>query len=138
MTDSENIIISIDAWQKKKAASDSAAQTAASPSQYRAYEEHSQHGSRSMLRIEYGDGAVGLMEKSRLMEIQSSPGKLCLFFTSCTITMEGSNLDKLFDLIQDDKIRSLRCFNHARHDQPPAQDMLITSIERMYIHGFNY
>lgn len=86
------------------------------------------------LRIVYGDGVVSLMSYTFLSEVLcTSPQFISLIYSHCIITLEGRNLLELVDLLQEDKARTITCFNGRRHDEPEAGAAVITRIARQAI-----
>lgn len=104
---------------------------------YKAYGVQPPRSKVTDLRLIYADGSMGLISKLYRSEVMmTSHTWLSIVFDNCSITLQGRNLDQLIDLIQDDEIRSLHCFNPALHDPPPDGEILITTIERINIHEF--
>lgn len=99
--------------------------------EYKAYGIQPPRTRSTDLRINYGDGRIGLMSKSyRTEALLTSHQHLSLIFNDCIITLEGRHLDQLIELIQDDELRSLHCFNPKIHDAPTDDEILITRIDR--------
>lgn len=86
------------------------------------------------LRIVYGDGVVSLMSYTFLSEVLcTSPQFVSLIYSHCVITLEGRNLTSLVDYLQEDKARTITCFNARRHDEPEPDAAVITRIARQAI-----
>lgn len=86
------------------------------------------------LRIVYGDGVVSLMSYTFLSEVLcTSPQFISLIYAHCVITLEGQHLLALVDLLQEDKARTITCFNARWHDAPEAGSPIITRIARQAI-----
>jgi hypothetical protein len=98
---------------------------------YKAYGVDAPQRRPTLIAIHYGNGSIGLMQKSFMTEVLlTSHQHVSLIFTSCIITLEGEHLDQLLELLQDEKILSLHCFNLKVHDKPAEGEILITKIER--------
>lgn len=132
MSDSEASIVSIlDQYRPKAKAAEPMPAADSSPRAYRAYGIDAPQRRPSLVGIYYGDGRMGLMQKSFLQEVLfTSHQHLSLIFTGCIITLEGQHLDQLVELLQDEKILSLHCFNPKLHDRPAEGEVIITRIER--------
>ena len=89
------------------------------------------------LMIYYHDGVVALMSYAYLIEVISTSHQyLSLIFTNCIITIEGRNLTKVMDDLQDERVVYLQCFHGERFEKPEEGEPLITSIERRGVHEF--
>ena len=89
------------------------------------------------LMIHYHDGVVALMSYAYLIEvIATSHQYLSLIFTNCIITLEGKNLTKVIEELQDERVVYLQCFHGERFDKPEEGEPIITSIERRGVHEF--
>lgn len=132
MADSETKVVSILEQYKAKAKTPEASQTDTTPSRaYKAYGVDAPQRRPTLVAIHYGDGRIGLMQKSFLTEVLlTSHQHVSLIYTNSVITLEGQNLHLLLDLFQDEKILSLHCFNAKLHDKPTEEEILITRIER--------
>ncbi len=127
MSDSASSIVSFLGQQRKAEQS----QPDASGRVYRAYGIDAPQKRPALMSIYYGDGRIGLMQKSFLTEILlTSHQHLSLIFTGCIITLEGQHLERLIDLLQDEKVLSLHCFNPKQHDRPPEGEIIILKIDR--------
>jgi len=110
----------------------------AAPVDKRAYQalrpEPQNRRTPARLRIVYGDGVVSLMSYTFLSEVLcTSPQFVSLIYSHCIITLEGRNLLALVDLLQEDKARTITCFNGRWHDEPEAGAAVITRISRQAI-----
>lgn len=91
---------------------------------YRAYGiETGRHGD-TMMRVEHHTGLVELIERSliRRMFISSDQYVAILFDDNEVMTLEGKNLARIVDLLQDKQIRTLHCFNAERHQEPEERN----------------
>lgn len=132
-TQTANVVSIFDQYRSKSQVSKSATPENASsnPRAYKAYEIDTPQKRTSLMAIYYGNGAIGLMQKSHLIEmLLTSSRNLSMVFTSCIITLEGSNLDQLVELFQDEKILSLHCFSPKLHDTPEVSEIFISNIIR--------
>lgn len=89
------------------------------------------------LMIHYHDGVVALMSYAYLIEaVATSHQYLSLIFTNCIITLEGRNLTKMLDLLQDERVVYLQCFHSERFEKPEDGEPIITAIERQGVKEF--
>lgn len=130
MSDSQSNKVSI-LEQYKKAKTPETPPAPESGRTYKAYGVDAPQRRPTLVAFHYGDGRIGLMQKSFLTEVLlTSHQHVSLIYTNCIITLEGQNLDQLLDLFQDEKILSLHCFNPKLYDKPADGEILITKIER--------
>jgi len=102
---------------------------------YQACQEDKSRNHQTRLKLYYVDGTVGLLSYSYLIEATSTSHQyLSLLFTNVIITLEGRNLTGLIDLLQDERIRWLRCFHPTRHKEPEADAPIITGMVREMLH----
>lgn len=128
MSDSATSIVSFFEQQKKAKVHE---QGGVSGRTYRAYGIDAPQKRPALMSIYYGDGRIGLMQKSFLTEVLlTSHQHLSLIFTGCIITLEGQHLEQLIELLQDEKVLSLHCFNPKLHDSPPEGEIIILKIDR--------
>lgn len=130
-TPSDNVVAILDQYRAKPKPSESTAPHSPSKRAYRAYGVDAPQRRPTLVAIHYGDGQIGLMQKSFMTEaLLTSHQHLSLIYTNCVITLEGQNLHLLLELLQDEKILSLHCFNPKLYDKPAEGEILITRIER--------
>lgn len=85
----------------------------------------------AFLRLEFLDGEVQLMNKNHLVDVMcSSHQAITLGYGHCLIHLVGNRLEKVLDLIQDEGLRSLHCFNSNKHELPDEEAPVITEIIR--------
>ena len=132
MSDSQSSKVSIlEQYKKAKTPETLPAPEPESGRAYKAYGVDAPQRRSTLVAFHYGDGRIGLMQKSFLTEVLlTSHQHVSLIYTNCIITLEGQNLDQLLELFQDEKILSLHCFNPKIHDKPAEGEILITKIER--------
>jgi len=130
MTDSETKAVSY--MDQYRNTAKPAEKPAALPERaYKAYGVDAPQKRPTLIAIHYGNGPISLMQKSYMTEVLlTSHQHISLIFTSCVITLEGQHLEQLLELLQDEKILSLHCFNPKLHDKPQEGEILITKIER--------
>lgn|GEM_PF-6751575 len=130
MTDNQTKVVSmLDQYRTSPKASEKPAELPERA--YKAYGVDAPQRRPTLVAIHYGDGQIGLMQKSFLTEaLFTSHQHVSLIYTNCIITLEGRHLDLLVDLLQDEKILSLHCFNDKLHDKPQEGEILITKVER--------
>lgn len=102
---------------------------------YQACQEDKSRDHQTRLKLYYADGTVGLLSYSYLVEaVSTSHQYVSLLFTNVMITLEGRHLTELIDLLQDERIRWLRCFHPARHQTPEDGAPVITRMVREMLH----
>lgn len=76
------------------------------------------------------DGSASFLSYQFLIRfILASPDTiLTLIFSDVIITLEGENLGQLAEHLQEEKIKSIACFNPEIHDRPDADTPCITAI----------
>lgn len=130
-TPNDSVVAILDQYRARPKPAESSAPDSASERAYRAYGVDAPQKRPTLVAIHYGDGQIGLMQKSFMTEaLLTSHQHLSLIYTNCIITLEGRNLHLLLELLQDEKILSLHCFNPKLHDKPAEGEILITRIER--------
>ncbi len=98
---------------------------------YQAYDAEAPRTKVTRLLLHYPDGTLGLMAYAYLIEaISTSHEFLSLVFTNCIITLEGRNLTKLLNLLQEERILEMYCFDPRQHEVPDADEALIIDMER--------
>lgn len=129
---SDNHVISIlDQYRGKPKPAESPAPDSASVRAYRAYGVDAPQKRPSLIAIHYNSEQQSLIQKSFLKEaLFTGHQNITLFLAHCVIAIEGKHLDQLFELLQDEKILSLHCFDPKIHDRPQDGEILITRIER--------
>ena len=86
---------------------------------------------QTRLRIFYGNDTIGLMSYAYLMEAACTSHQLVsLIYTNCVITLEGRNLTELIELLQDERIDYLRCFQVDNYTKPTGDKPIIIDITR--------
>ena len=131
MSDNQSSVVSILDQYKLKAKTAEPLPTPESSRDYKAYGVDAPQRRPTLVALHYGDGRIGLMQKSFLTEVLlTSHQHVSLIYANCIITLEGQHLDQLLDLFKDEKILSLHCFNPKLHDKPADGEILITKIER--------
>lgn len=61
---------------------------------------------------------------------------LALLFSDGVIILEGENLLPLANALMDEKIKTITCFNPARHTPAPASDPIINKITEQTLKEF--
>lgn len=132
MSDSQHKVVSILDQYKVKAQASEAAQAEPTPGKdYKAYGVDAPQKRPTLIAIYYGDGQKSLVQKSFMSEVLfTSHQHVSMIFNNCVITLHGQHLDNLLELLQDERILSLHCFNPKLHDKPAEGEILITKIER--------
>jgi len=98
---------------------------------YQAYAADAPRTKVTRLMLRYPDGTLGLMAYAYLIEaISTSHEFLSLVFTNCIITLEGRNLTKLLNLLQEERILEMYCFDPRQHEASDADEALIIDMER--------
>lgn len=99
--------------------------------EYKAFAEDKSRTRQARFKVSFADGSIGLFSYSYLAEVYSTSHQyVTLFFHNCMVMIEGRNLTELIDLLQDEKIRELRCYNAKYFMEPPAEDTVILKITR--------
>ena len=74
---------------------------------------------------------IGMPSYAYYMDLVcESHQNISLIFTQNVYLIQGRNLLQLLPLLQDDRARSLRCFNGNHYSEPAPDDPFIASIER--------
>jgi hypothetical protein len=99
---------------------------------YKAFTTGGQGRGETRLKLVHGNGMVTLMTYAYLVEVVSaSHESISLVYTNCVIVLMGRNLMELIDLIQDEKLRALHCFNAKKYERPPVDAPVILEIKRL-------
>lgn len=132
MSDNQsNVVKIIEQYKPKPQATEPAGPQPAPSRAYKAYGVDAPQRRPTLIAIHYGNGQISLVQKSFMSEaLFTSHQHISLIYANCIITLEGQHLDQLVDLLQDEKILSLHCFNPKLHDKPAEGEILITKIER--------
>ena len=97
-----------------------------SPGRYRAFSLHAQGKSATRLKLTDQRGTIWLVAYAYLTEvICASPQYVSLVFAHYVFTLHGRNLTPLIDLLQEDKIKALRCYLEHEYQEPPAANELV-------------
>lgn len=97
---------------------------------YKAWLAKAPQSDTSFIAFHSSDGQINLVRKRLIQEyLFTSDQYLSVFCADCLITLQGRNLDLLFDLLQHEQIRSLHCFDPKIHEKPVGNEIVITRIE---------
>jgi hypothetical protein len=98
---------------------------------YRAFGLGAQGRGETRLKFYEQSGLIALLSYAYLTEVVCTSSQFInLIYTNCVIILEGRNLTPLVDLLQDDKLRYVRCFDPVRYPEPATGEPVILSITR--------
>lgn len=84
-----------------------------------------------------GQSPMGSMSYSYLTEIYATSDRfLSLIFTNVVVTLEGRNLFKLYELIEEDKVHWVQRYDPLRHSEPEEGAVIVTDIYRQSLAKF--
>ena len=91
------------------------------------------------LMVHYNNGMMEVISYSHLTNaLCTSSQYISLICSNCVITLEGSNLlapvmegVNVMELLQDEKIRTIRCFNGTVFSELPDNEPVINDIQRL-------
>ena len=103
---------------------------------YQAYSVDKSKNRQFRIDIRQKDGSGYSLSYSYLTRIMYTANQnLSLIFTDCIITLKGSRLSELKDLLHDEKIRYVQEFNPVKFTAPQDNEPIIRDIEIIEMHS---
>lgn len=82
------------------------------------------------LRINYSNGEIELMSYAYMTSaLSGTENGIGLMFTTGVVYLEGPNIRTLLDDFQEERVRTLTCFDPKRHEMPEEGKPIIHIIE---------
>jgi len=106
---------------------------------YKAFGLDKSRDRQTRLMVHYKSGMLEVISYSHLTNaLCTSSQYISLIFSNCVLTLEGKNLlapvvegSNVMELLQDEKIRYIRCFNGAVFPEPLDNEPVINDIQRL-------
>jgi hypothetical protein len=100
---------------------------------YRPWWKIAENNRELRLDIREADGTSHLINYSLILHVQyTPPALLSLLCSHCAITLQGGELEKLKEGLQDENIRYIQVFNPKRFS-PPEDGQVIESISIQWV-----
>lgn len=106
---------------------------------YKAFGLDKSRDRQTRLMVHYKNGVIEVITYSHLTNVLCTSSQyISLICSNCVLTLEGRNLlapvvegINVMELLQDEKIRYIRCFNGAELPEPPDNEPVINNIQRL-------
>ena len=92
---------------------------------------------RKLMLVDGQGNIIGMPSYQHYMNaLSTQPGKLWIVFNPLAYSITGVGVETLLNYLQDDRLRSLHCYNPSRHLPLQANDIRIDAITQHSLKEF--